>query len=151
MIVVCKTNTSQCDPLILPRTLQYTMSESNYVVASEWYTINKNLSGYCVTEGREYQVYGIAVYGNQKRCLIIDDNQVPGFFPIDLFQIHDSSLFFDWKICEYTIASQTLLFIGYPTLCESYSNLVGLIEGQSQHVKLFLSYKDYLLSNAEII
>ena len=149
MLVVCKTNISQCDPLVLPHNPQYAMSESNYVVASGWYSVDGNFSGYCLTVGAEYQIYGILLYGDQKRYLVVDDDSMPGFLPTELFQICNSTLFFDWKICEYTIETQALLFIGYPELCESYSNLIGLIDWQPQHIERFLSYKEYLLSNIE--
>lgn len=144
MIIECNENQCICDPLIIPRDPHASLSETNYVSSTEWYTIDAQLSGYCITKSKEYTVYGILVIKNQVRFLISDDNGVPGFFPDCLFSIKDRTLFFDWEVNLHSMDSGTILCIGYHELCRRYSSLVGIIEGDCKAIEEFLEYKAFI-------
>lgn len=143
MIVICKENQSRCAPLVLPRDINEEISDENFVVSSEWYTIDSIISGYSVTVSQEYRVYGVLCFNGEVRYLIFDDNNMPGFFPSSLFEIGQMNVLFDWEIKEYLVGPLALLFVGFPELCESYSNLVGLIDCQRKSIERILEYKEY--------
>ena len=151
MVVICKKNMCECEPLVLPQDCLNDITEDNYLVAPEWYTIDDKLSGYRLTPEKIYIVYGLLFFKNQNRYLLMDDNHIPGFFPSELFRINDTKFLSDWKSREYIIESNVLRFVGYPALCESYDNLIGLIGGESHHIEMFLCYKEQLLPRNSLI
>lgn len=144
MTIICKSNTSESSPLILPRNNECNACSGDIVASSEWYTINSNISGYSISMGREYTVYGILYYDRQVRYLILDDYGMPGFFPSTLFQLQKRNLFFEWEIGEYSIGEQTLFIIAYPDICHSYDNLLRLVEAKSDAISNFIRNKDYI-------
>lgn len=146
MIVQCLKTQSSCDPLVIPRNLQNVISETNYVMSTEWYTVTNKISGYRISQGKKYTVYAVVAFNEQIRYLIFDDDNIPGFFPSVLFSISNSDIFLDWEVCEYDIESKILFVMGYPALCKDYSSLVGLIECQNQHIEGLLSYKNHMNS-----
>lgn len=146
MVIVCRENQSTCDPLIIPRNPVDSLNESNFVVSSEWHTIDAHQSGYSVTKANEYTVYGILVIKNQVRFLIADDNSEPGFFPECLFSIKEHTLPLDWEINKYCVDCGTILCIGYPELCREYGSLVRILERHCSAIEDFLEYKECITS-----
>lgn len=146
MVIICRENQGAYDPLIIPRNPANNLTESNFLVSSEWYTIDACQSGYNITATNEYVVYGILAFKNQVRFLIADDNNEPGFFPENLFSIKEHTLPFDWEVNKYCVDCGTIFCIGYPELCEEYGSLVRILEGHSGAIEDFLAYKSYIAS-----
>lgn len=142
MIVKCIKN--QCDHplLVLPSKLGVEIDSNNAIVSSEWFTIDTTISGYRITEGNDYTVYGMLFYTNQIRYLIADDNNMPGFFPSTLFSISKPHIWFDWEINEYTINSAKLIILGYAKITEKYEGLIDLIDRRKNAIRNFLDYKE---------
>lgn len=143
MTVVCRFNQGSFPPLVLPRSIHHEICDDNCIVSSEWYTIDSELSGYSISIEKEYEVFGILVYKGQTRYLIEDDNCNLGFFPGELFSIVNKDLFFDWKVCNYSFTDSSILIIGYSELCESYSNLISLLDESKDAISIFRENKDY--------
>lgn len=128
MIVQCINNIGNSPPLVLPKRLAYDIGNENFVSSSEWFTINAELSGYCITKGNGYKVYGVLKYIDQIRFLIIDNERIPGFFPHSLFKITDYDEDADWESFEYKVGNDLLFFTSYPSLAQSYNDVVELID-----------------------
>lgn len=92
---------------------------------------------------REYTVYGMLFYKNELRYLIADDN-MPGFFPAELFEITERYILFDWELNEFTIDSEKLYVMGYTELISSYPRLRDLIDRDGCAVRDFCEYKESL-------
>ena len=103
MTVRCNKTYGDFPSLVLPRDINQPLSNHNFVASSEWYTISDTLSGYSISEDKEYKVYGILIYEQLARYLLVDDNGIPSFFPSGLFSLFTGELEFDWKVCEYKI------------------------------------------------
>lgn len=138
MVIKCKKKTNNCDPLVLPRDPSKIMCESNFVCSCEWYTIDSDLSGYNITIGKKYTVNGCLIFSNQIRYLISDDNNIPGFFPYDLFEIIESYIVYDWEINIYEINSKKLVVLGCSDLFSKYDYLIDLVDNDPKAIKKYL-------------
>lgn len=146
MKVRCLRNCGKYGPLVLPYVYGESMSDLNFISSHEWYSIDSEpeLSGYSLTISSEYTVYGMLFYKNELRYLIADDDNMPGFFPADLFEITERYVLLDWEMNVFTIDSEKLYVIGYTELVSNYSQLRDLIDGDSCAVRDFLEYKESL-------
>ncbi len=109
--------------------------------------MNGAAEGYSLTPGSAYEIYGILLFQNQTRYLLLDDRCIPGFLPSGLFHGLRGSVFFDWETCEYeldTDSREVLVFIGCPLLAANYETLRDLIDGKAAAVAKFLEYKEYV-------
>ena len=145
MLSICINNIGDFPMLTLPKSLSDCKDKNEYVVSNEWFTIDSTHSGYNITIGREYTVYGILMYNDTIRYLIFNDDNIPCFFHSDLFSVLDNDIMWDWKIQRYSINDKNCLLLAYPQLTESYSNLIGIITGNPINIKQLLEYKDKLL------
>ena len=141
MIVKCNVNKCSYPPLVLPYLLTDELDHETIVTSRAGYTINRDFSGYCITEGRDYIVYGILFYKDQIRYLIADDENMPGFFPSILFRITEPYVWFDWEVNEYTVESEKMMIMGYSAITETYEDLRDLIDNKADAVGKFLDYK----------
>jgi hypothetical protein len=141
MTIKCIVNKSNHDPIILPQNLSEQISDMNFVSSSEFFTVDSGMSGYRISLGKKYTVMGLIIFNNELRYLISDDNNIPGFFPSDLFEIADPNILFDWEINLFQIENQQLFVVGYTELAQNYAHLVGLIDSKKQEVKKYLDYK----------
>ena len=105
---------------------------------------DSHVSGYKITLGKKYTVYGILFFKNEIRYLICDDDNVPGFFPSTLFEILENYILFDWGINSYQIEDEKILLIGYSDLIKDFEHLRDLIENTPDAVRTFLEYKNSL-------
>ena len=140
MLVICTANKGNNNPLILPINSEHQIDETNFVTSCEWYTLNSEISGYNITVGKKYTVIGIIMFKNEIRYLISDDNNIPGFFPSNLFRIMESYVLYEWEIRIFPIEADQRLVIGYSELTQNYNHLIGLIDNNPNDIKLFLNY-----------
>ena len=144
MTVLCKKIFDDSDPLVMPKDMSQRIDDINFVASSEWNTISNTISGYCLTEGLEYFVFGILLFSKQIRYLVFDDNNIPGFFPAGLFKICDSSTNFDWRVAEYSTKNGCVLFVGCPLYTEAYVEIADLVNCEKEAIEKLLKYKDTL-------
>ena len=144
MIINCVKNTENSSPIVLPYDLSHELSDMNFISSREWYSIDSNVSGYKITLGKKYTVYGILFFKNEIRYLICNDDNVPGFFPSTLFEILENYILFDWGINSYQIEDEKILLIGYSDLIKDFEHLRDLIEYTPDAVRTFLEYKNSL-------
>lgn len=144
MIINCIKNTENGSPIVLPYDLSHELSDMNFISSREWYSIDSHVSGYKITLGKKYTVYGILFFKNEIRYLICDDDNVPGFFPSTLFEILENYILFDWGINSYQIEDEKILLIGYSDLIKDFEHLRDLIENTPDAVRTFLEYKNSL-------
>lgn len=144
MTVICMSSISRTPPIVIPCEQESNLNINNFAVI-DGYTIDSNTSGYRITLGARYQVYGLLLFREQIRYLIQDDKGIPIFCPSDLFGIESSSVYWDWEIAQYAILNTVLVFIGYPDVSASYQKLIELIESKPNAIESFLSYKEYTL------
>ena len=144
MIINCVKNTENSSPIVLPYDLSHELSDMNFISSQEWYSIDSHVSGYKITLGKKYTVYGILFFKNEIRYLICNDDNVPGFFPSTLFEILENYILFDWGINSYQIEDEKILLIGYSDLIKDFEHLRDLIENTPDAVRTFLEYKNSL-------
>ena len=147
MTVQCIRNIGNFPALVLPFDCSQEISENNFVSSSEWYTIDSNCSGYCISLDKKYKVYGILIYDNMSRFLIQDDNNIPNFYPSQLFSLTDPSLFDPyWEYNCILIEKKECIVIGYSDLVRDYCHLRDLIDNKPDAIKQFLHHKEKLNS-----
>ena len=144
MKIKCLRSYGRYEPLVLPYVYGKSISDLNFIVSHEWHTIDSEVSGYSLSVSIEYTVYGLLFYRNELRYLIIDNNNIPGFFPADLFEIIEGYMQFDWEVNEFRIDSDRLFVIGYAELLSDYSKIRDLIDRNSSAIRAFLEYKESL-------
>ena len=82
-----------------------------------------------VAIGREYTVFAVAVYRGATLLLLSDDNDLPNWYPVDLFSISDARVPQDWFSATYPENSDSLQFLfGYERLVSDESHYDGLLE-----------------------
>lgn len=143
MIAICTRNQLDSSPLVFPNDLNLPISNNNFVSSTVGYTIDSNLLGYCITEGKEYTVYSLLVYNNQLSFLIADDNGIPGFFPSDLFSVEMPQFSWDWALKTYKIEKYILIAIGPIDFIYKYENIRDMIAGTKSAISWFLAYKKF--------
>jgi len=91
-----------------------------------------------------YTVFGICIWHGALHYLTIEhEGGLPSWYPAEIFRIYDPSLPFDWYFKYYGYNSNTGLVgvWGYKELVESYEHYIGLLERESEHIKIFLERK----------
>ena len=141
MIVIYKGNAGSFRPLVLPLHLNDSEGAMDAVASTEYCT---ELPGYLLAKGAEYRVYGLLMYCGETRCLIVDSDHIPGFFPLDVFQIKDSNLLCDWSYGRYFVWGSYLEVFGEQTFVQSYDQIVALIDGKPEAIRDFLDYQAYV-------
>lgn len=144
MIVKCKKNTNYSNPLVIPNNILKMLDEANYVSSTEWYTINSRESGYALKIGCDYVVYGILIYKNEIRYLIINEDNIPGFFPSDLFDVVEHYILFDWGLNVYNICLEKCVLIISENIIADYTEFKDLVNNETNAIKRFWEYKNSL-------
>lgn len=62
MIINCVKNTENSSPIVLPYDLSHELSDMNFISSREWYSMDSHVSGYKITLGKKYTVYGILFF-----------------------------------------------------------------------------------------
>ena len=74
-------------PLVLSQDIRLQLGETNYCSSSEHLTVDSVVEGYSLSREKVYPVYGLLTANDRLRYLIVDDENIPGFFPESLFQV----------------------------------------------------------------
>jgi hypothetical protein len=143
MKVICLNNVCSIPPLVLPRAANKKLDSDNFTCYSGC-TISHSIFGHDISVDKIYEVYGIMVYNGQTRYLIQDDRQIPVFCPSALFQINNTSVFWNWKVREFEIGNKKMLIISDDQFIDSYSKLIDLVDGKPSAVKSFLDSKKFM-------
>ncbi|MCK4261354.1 MAG: hypothetical protein KAX49_20455 [Halanaerobiales bacterium] len=94
--------------------------------------------------GHEYFVYGISIWKNLMHYLISGKNEnLPSWYPAELFDVSDSLLPFEWYFNHYAneVDCPLLAIWGYKELALDLKHYEGLIERESDAIKIFLMRK----------
>ena len=143
MKAICKKNIGKYPSLVLPEDSQNLLGNDNYISSNDWYTINADVSGYCLTIEKTYLIYGVLRYDNQIRYLVADDQGIPCFMPENLFEITDSATW-EWEEKHFKlIESEISIFISND-LVSSYDDLISLLRLDDKAIKQFLKYKKFI-------
>ena len=141
MILKCIMTQCNYPILVLPQTRN---GYEDYVSSSESFTIDSETFGYKLTENNFYKVYGILFYKEQIRFLIMDDDNMPGFFPSTIFMIENSLMYFDYECRKYQINNSELIIIGYSDLVNNYDEICDLMFLRESAIENFLYNKDII-------
>jgi hypothetical protein len=86
----------------------------------------------------EYLVYGIAVYRGIVLFLLLDDVNLPNWYPADLFSIADPKIPANWLSAVYPRNMEGLNFlIGYKALIADDLHYDALLERAPEALKIF--------------
>ena len=92
-----------------------------------------------VSLDKEYIVYGISIWRKIIFYLIYDDNQLPNWYPSEIFKISNSSIPNNWKFAinknsdEYSVVA----VLGYQELTDIDGYYVELIERDKTALEIF--------------
>jgi hypothetical protein len=90
-----------------------------------------------VSEGANYTVFGIAVYRGVVLYLLLDDLNLPNWFPRDLFKIVDARIESDWLCAQYQNEAGLDFLMGYPTLVADGTHYDALLERDPGALEIF--------------
>lgn len=144
MIVSCKKDSCDYPVLVLPKSIENVLDEGNFISSSEWHTLNAEEVGFSISIGTEYYVYGLLQHHDQIRFLLMDDNNMPGFFPSLLFEISKGDIPSGWYVNKFEIGEKDLLITADPMLINTYEDLKSIIEYEDSFIRSILDYKQYL-------
>lgn len=91
-----------------------------------------------VVLGREYVVFALAVYRGVPLALLSDENDLPNWYPIDLFRIVDRQLPPDWLSAAFPQIDDGLQFlVGYEQMITDSSHYDALLEREPSALQVF--------------
>ena len=91
-----------------------------------------------VAIGKEYNVFAVAVYCGATLFLLSDDNDLPNWYPVELFMISDARVPHDWLCSVYPENDGGLQFLlGYEQLITDDSQYDALIERVPSALEVF--------------
>ena len=91
-----------------------------------------------VAIGREYTVFAIAVYRGATMLLLSDENDLPNWYPIDLFSVSDARVPQDWYSATYPGSGDALqCLLGYQRIVSDESHYDGLLERSPTDLDVF--------------
>jgi hypothetical protein len=91
-----------------------------------------------VQVGREYSVFAIAVYRGAALLLLADENNLPNWYPLDLFSISEASIPSNWFSAIYQGNENGVqLLLGYEDLISDESHYNALLERDPRALEIF--------------
>ena len=90
-----------------------------------------------VATGTDYTVFGISVYRGLVLYLLLDDLNLPNWFPRDLFKIVDARIEADWLCAQYQNEAGLDFLMGYPTLVADGTHYDALLERDPGALEIF--------------
>lgn len=101
--------------------------------------------------GTEFIVYGLIFFPNRIDYLICLEGNNPTWIPANLFEIKDARLPMNWSICitstndNFKVLNESMnikSIISYTDMVTSISHYTGVIERESEDLKVFFHEKD---------
>lgn len=126
--------------LTIPEDGTKCVSNSNYVSSHEWYTIDGEMVGYPLSVENIYKVYAILFVGDSCRFLVFDNDNLPQFYPSELFECVETSLPIDCHFISYKVYDATFILIG-PDFVNNYRSFVDLVDLAPNAVSKLIEYK----------
>ena len=144
MNVKCINNRGTYPLLVLPIDNTREIDEDNYVSSNEWYTIDSVISVYCLTIGKQYLVYGVMIYQNKMRFLVLNDQGNPYFMPSELFANSDIAICWDWEERHFYVDKMDCKILASTEIISSYDDLISLVSLDENAFRRFLDYKKFI-------
>ena len=149
MRVLCKTNrlttNNNFEMLVLfkPEGQKDIYDDDYYVTDGGYHDIDSKTVEYDLTPGDSYEVYGIMIYRNIIRYLVICNSFSDArWVQKEIFDITNSKLPYNWYCKNFVSGDDLGTIIGYKELANDYQYLLDLILQKETAVKVFLEYKD---------
>ncbi len=139
----CINNKGSYPALTIPKDATKCISNSNYVSSHEWYTIDGEMVGYPLSVGNVYKVYAILIVNDTYRFLVFDNDNLPQFYPSELFECVETSLPIDCHFFSYKAYDSMFLLIG-PDFINNYQSFVDLIDLVPNAVSKLIEYRNFL-------
>ena len=139
----CINNKGSYPALTIPKDATKSISNSNYVSSHEWYTIDGEMVCYPLSVGNIYKVYAILIFNDTHRFLVFDNDNLPQFYPSELFECVQTSLPIDCHFVSYKAYDSMFLFIG-PDCINNYQSFVDLIDLDPNAISKIIEYKCFL-------
>jgi hypothetical protein len=96
-------------------------------------------SEFHVNVGKEYDVFGVSVYRGATYLLLLGEDRLPDWYPIDLFSIADPSIPDNWFSAIFAENDPILQFLmGYKTLIFDEGHYDALLEREARALNIFL-------------
>lgn len=90
--------------------------------------------------GKQYSVYSICLWEGVLKYLLIGEEDLPSWYPAELFEITEKTLPFEWY-CDVTIGMSLEGIWGYKEMVYDDNHFDDLLERDSDAIKIFLSRK----------
>ena len=135
--------TENAAPLVLPQDIRLQLGETNYCSSSEHLTVDSVVEGYRLSREKVYQVYGLLTANDRLRYLIVDDENIPGFFPERLFQVVSHDVPDEWITRKYDGPDVAVSYVTYAAL-NTYQGILGLMNNRVSTIKKFIDLKEWL-------
>ncbi len=105
------------------------------------YTGDSEKSIYPLKEGEVYTIYGQIIYKNVLKYLILGSYEnLPSWYPAELFEIVDTSLHFEWYFNSYPTEDISAVW-GFKELVNDLEFLDELIDREDSAIRIFLLRK----------
>lgn len=108
-------------------------------LTSGWFRIGYTIkSEFSLNVGKEYAVYGMALWCGHLLILLNDENSLPNWYPAEIFNISDADLPFGWKF-SYSMENNSLLqaLWGYDELITVKGHYDALLERDDDALRIF--------------
>jgi len=93
---------------------------------------------YDVSVGKEYEVFGVAVWRSIILLLLLDDGNLPDWYPVELFSVADAQLPEDWFFSVSVANEHGVEAIwGYDHLVRTPSHYEALLERDPSALRMF--------------
>lgn len=95
-------------------------------------------TAFCVSIGKEYLVLGVALWHSVILLLVLDDTNLPYWYPVELFCMTDARLPDDWFFSVSAATEHGVQAIwGYEHLVTDSSHYGALLERDPEALRLF--------------
>jgi hypothetical protein len=97
---------------------------------------------YAISINKEYPVFAMCVSKNNIQVLLVDENQMPSWFPVELFSITNPTLPAEWFFSAYTKEDAALQAIfGYEHIVKDAFHYKSLLERDETALRIFQKEK----------
>lgn len=97
-----------------------------------------NKSEFRLSVGKEYPVYGMALWRGHLLLLLCDENGLPNWYPTEIFDISDAEMPFGWKFAYFLEPDSLLQALwGYDELITTKGHYDALLERDEDALRIF--------------
>jgi hypothetical protein len=92
-------------------------------------------------DGKTYPVYSISLWGNDLYVLLSDENDLPNWYPIELFSVCNSRIDSDWEFSCFPNDGHLRALWGYAQMINDENHYDALLERDADAVRIFVTEK----------